>query len=473
MTIVYNLFYTLAKVLAKLFFRYRVQHPERIPEEGGLILAVNHQSYFDPPLAGIACRRAVHYLARKSLLKWPFFGPLFPGMNVIPVDRGGNDMSALKIVIRKIRGGDGVVLFPEGTRSIDGRLQPAQPGIGLVIAKTGARVLPMRIFGSYEAFPKGGGKLHLHPITVVVGEPITFSPAELLPATRETYQRLGDRLPNTLSLLSWMKFESPKDPPAAFLKTLDQLSIDAILAHRIYSGRERDIWSESTFYDWKPPVSENILRNNGGFTLARLDLKQDGDNWRVLKQELIPMTANTAEADPSLTDRIAQFRKPIEDADKPLGELAEPIPAEAILTGYLAAIAAIPGTDIAAYSRQSIRSDWPEGMLTASRVFNSLPWTTSIVQMTLTPAQLEKLGSLAGIVYLRRKDLPADQAAFVVTTSRFFASLLAEELRMPASEMRATPHKSEFDYFVDALSQAPKPLSFSVPEGWQFVDPRK
>ncbi len=194
MTFVYNVFYTLAKWIAQLFFGYRVIHPERLPEEGGLILAVNHQSYFDPPLAGICSRRGVYYLARKSLLEWPFFGPLFPAMNVIPVDRDGNDMSALKIIIRKIRGGDGVVLFPEGTRSPDGRLQKAQPGIGLVIAKTLAPVVPMRIFGSHEAFGKGSKLPRLVPITVVIGEPIHFTAADTTPATRETYQHLSERV---------------------------------------------------------------------------------------------------------------------------------------------------------------------------------------------------------------------------------------------------------------------------------------
>lgn len=201
MTIVYNIFYTLAKWLARLFFDFRVIHPERIPEEGGVILASNHQSYFDPPLVGICSHRGVHYLARKTLLKWPFFGPLFPAMNVIPVDRDGNDMAALKTVIRKIRDGEGVVLFPEGTRTRDGNLQPAQAGVGLVIAKTGAPVVPMRIFGAYEAFPRGAKGIHLHPIRVVVGKPIHFSREETANADRETYRKLGQRVMDEIAAL--------------------------------------------------------------------------------------------------------------------------------------------------------------------------------------------------------------------------------------------------------------------------------
>src|SRR5215510_7140299 len=145
MSLVYNIFYNLAKLIARCFFSMRVVHAERMIEEGPLILAVNHSSYFDPPLAGICSRRAVYYLARKNLLEWPVLGPL----------------------------------FPEGTRSKDGNLQPARAGIGLVISKTLAPVMPMRIFGAYQAFPKGSRSLRLTKITVVIGEPLRFSPEEV------------------------------------------------------------------------------------------------------------------------------------------------------------------------------------------------------------------------------------------------------------------------------------------------------
>lgn len=201
MSLIYNIFYTLAKLLARTLFSMRVVHPERMIESGPLILAVNHASYFDPPLAGICSKRAVHFLARKSLMDWPVFGVLFPAMNVIPVERDGNDMSALRAVIRKIKEGHGVVLFPEGTRSLDGQLGRARGGIGLVIAKTGAPVLPMRIFGSFEAFPRNAALPHLKPITVVVGEPIRFSDADLAGGGREAYQHLSNRVMEAIAAL--------------------------------------------------------------------------------------------------------------------------------------------------------------------------------------------------------------------------------------------------------------------------------
>ena len=199
MTFTYSFCATLCRIVARLFFRFRVIHRERILEEGPVIIASNHQSYFDPPLVGICSKRAVYALARKTLFNLPLLGPLLPHINVIPVDRDGNDMSALKTIIRLVRAGNGVMLFPEGTRSPDGNLQRGKPGVGLIIAKTRAQVQPMRIFGAHEACPKGSNRIHLTPITIVVGEPISFTQEDLDSKNyggdeRALYQALSDRV---------------------------------------------------------------------------------------------------------------------------------------------------------------------------------------------------------------------------------------------------------------------------------------
>ncbi len=193
--------YTLAKLVSRVFFRFRVLHRERLIEEGPVLLAMNHQSYLDPPFAGSACKRDIYFLARKTLLKNNLFGWLLPKLNVIPVDQEGGDRSALKALIKLLRAGHCALVFPEGSRTLDGNLQPALPGVGFVIAKTLAPVVPMRIFGAHEALPRGGGKLHLHPITIVIGEPIRFSEADLEPAGKEMYQRLSDRVMNAIAAL--------------------------------------------------------------------------------------------------------------------------------------------------------------------------------------------------------------------------------------------------------------------------------
>jgi 1-acyl-sn-glycerol-3-phosphate acyltransferase len=200
MGLVYKIGWNTSRLVAKAFFSFKAVHTERIPQDGPLILAMNHQSYLDPPLAGICCQREIYYLARKSLLKWPILGPLFPKMNVIPVDQERADMSALKAIIKLVRAGEGTVIFPEGSRSPDGSLQPAQPGLGMVIAKTLAPVVPMRIFGAHEAFPRGG-KPRRHPITLVAGEVMRFSEADIAGPPRETYQRLSDQVMQRIAAL--------------------------------------------------------------------------------------------------------------------------------------------------------------------------------------------------------------------------------------------------------------------------------
>ena len=193
--------YNLSRFLATVFFRFRVIHSERVIQEGPVILAMNHESYLDPPLAGISCRRAIYFLARKTLLDLPVLGPILPKLNVIPVDQEGNDRSALKALIRALKANQGVLVFPEGSRTLDGNLQPGLPGVGLVIAKTLAPVVPMRIFGAHRALPRGGSKIRLTPITIVVGEPLRFTAAEVAGNGREVYPRLSQRVMDAIAAL--------------------------------------------------------------------------------------------------------------------------------------------------------------------------------------------------------------------------------------------------------------------------------
>ena len=170
-------------------------------QSGPVILAMNHQSYLDPPLAGVTSDRAVYFLARRTLLDVPLLGWLLPKLNVIPVNQEGIDRSALKSLIRVLKGGNAALVFPEGSRTVDGGLQPAEPGLGLVIAKTLAPVVPMRIFGAHEALPRGGGGLHFVPITIVIGEPIFFTAADLNPPGKDLYKRLSQRVMDAIAAL--------------------------------------------------------------------------------------------------------------------------------------------------------------------------------------------------------------------------------------------------------------------------------
>jgi 1-acyl-sn-glycerol-3-phosphate acyltransferase len=110
------------------------------------------------------------------------------------------DRSALKTLIQTIKAGNGALVFPEGSRTPDGHLHPGLPGVGLVIAKTLAPVVPMRIFGAYEAWPIGG-KIRPHPITLVVGDPIHFTTADLGETGKDAYTRLSQRVMDAIAAL--------------------------------------------------------------------------------------------------------------------------------------------------------------------------------------------------------------------------------------------------------------------------------
>jgi 1-acyl-sn-glycerol-3-phosphate acyltransferase len=197
----YWLGYHLSRLLAKLFFGFRIIHRERVIQTGPVILATNHQSFFDPPLAGNAADRAIYFLAKKSLMDAPILGWLLPKLNVIPVNLEGGDRSALKALIRVLSAGECALVFPEGTRTPDGNLQPTEPGLGLVIAKTRAAVVPMRIFGAFDAWPIGG-KIRLGPkITVVVGQPIHFTDSDFEGTGRDLYGRLSQRVMDAIAAI--------------------------------------------------------------------------------------------------------------------------------------------------------------------------------------------------------------------------------------------------------------------------------
>ena len=201
MNFYYWLGYHGSRLLARLFFRFRILHRERVIQTGPVIVAMNHQSFLDPPLAGNACDRAIYFLAKRSLMNAPVLGWLLPKLNVIPVDLEGNDRSALKALIRILRAGECALVFPEGSRTPDGNLQAAEPGVGLVIAKTGAPVVPMRIFGAFDAWPIGGQLGLWRKITIVVGEPLYFSPADLESRDKDRYRRLGQRVMDAIAQL--------------------------------------------------------------------------------------------------------------------------------------------------------------------------------------------------------------------------------------------------------------------------------
>lgn len=200
MKTIYWFCYTLWKLCFVCFFSYRVVGKEKLVTDGPVLIASNHESYLDPPLVGIGYDKAVHYLARKTLFRG-FGAWLYPRLNAVPVDQDRPDMTSLKTIIKLLRQNQQVVVFPEGARTLDGELQPAEAGTGLIVAKSKAVVQPVRIFGARDALPRGSSRMRFCPITLVVGDPITFTPEELKAKGRDEYQKISDKIMEEISKL--------------------------------------------------------------------------------------------------------------------------------------------------------------------------------------------------------------------------------------------------------------------------------
>ena len=165
---------TLFLLCFKIFFRVRVFGRKNIPRGGAVLFIANHQSFFDPILCGITVSRQLHYLARNTLFDNWLMNWLLHSVNVIPVRRGEADLGAMKKVIGKLKDGYGVCLFPEATRSSDGKIRAFKPGFGLLCRRSGASVVPVVIDGAFECWPKHQKLFSIgRKISVSYGESIT------------------------------------------------------------------------------------------------------------------------------------------------------------------------------------------------------------------------------------------------------------------------------------------------------------
>ena len=187
--------HALLRIAYGTFFRGEITGLENLPARGGYVVASNHASLIDPPIVGLYVPRQVAFFARKTLWKPGLASWWLDGVGTIPVDRdGGADVTAIKRVLQTLKNDKVIILFPEGTRSADGKLQTPKPGIGLIACRTGVPVVPARVFGSFEAFGRGG-KLRLGtPVSVTYGRPLQPEDYDRPADGKERYQRAAERI---------------------------------------------------------------------------------------------------------------------------------------------------------------------------------------------------------------------------------------------------------------------------------------
>lgn len=208
MSFSYRAFRVLFRLLYAVVFRWRVEHRERVPATGPVILAANHASFLDPPLICAANDRLVVSLARDTLFKNPVAGAILRSWHVVPVDRDGGGATGLRTIMERLKAGNAILLFPEGTRTRDGRLQPARAGLGLTIIKSDAPVVPVRLLGTYQAFGRHHKLPRPHQVCVLFGEPMRFAAlreeARTAPKPRlkAVYQEVSDAVMGAIAGLA-------------------------------------------------------------------------------------------------------------------------------------------------------------------------------------------------------------------------------------------------------------------------------
>jgi 1-acyl-sn-glycerol-3-phosphate acyltransferase len=176
----YELLYYPVAAFFLFFFSLRVKGRRNVPPTGGLLVLANHQSFLDPPLVGVAVRRRLRYLARKTLFRPRLFAWLIRSLGAIPIDQEVGT-EGIKAALHLLHEGKAVLVFPEGRRTPDGRMQPLKPGVVILIRRARVPVLPVGIAGAFDAFPIHARLPRLAPLfapprpgtlAVVIGEPI-------------------------------------------------------------------------------------------------------------------------------------------------------------------------------------------------------------------------------------------------------------------------------------------------------------
>jgi 1-acyl-sn-glycerol-3-phosphate acyltransferase len=180
--------------LLRLLFRPRVTGLEHIPAEGGAILAANHVSFLDPLLLPLVVpRRRVMFLAKVKYIDKPLLHWFLRSVGVIPVATD-DPAGAVAAGVRAVRDGRLVGIFPEGTRSPDGRLRQGKTGVARIAIQAGVPVIPAGITGTDLAFPRGAWLPRPRSVRISFGPPIRFPASQDLPAPQDA--------------------PAPRDPPA-------------------------------------------------------------------------------------------------------------------------------------------------------------------------------------------------------------------------------------------------------------------
>jgi 1-acyl-sn-glycerol-3-phosphate acyltransferase len=175
-----------------LFGKLESHGYENIPRQGGALILCNHVSYFDPFIVGSAANRELHFMARHDSFDMPVIGKLIAAHNAYPVKRGTADRAALRRTISLLKSGNVVLIFPEGTRSVDGTLGKPHGGVSFIAHNADVPAIPAYLKGTI--LPRNAKWIYPAQLTVTFGTPIDFTEVRQIEDKRELYRRMGEQI---------------------------------------------------------------------------------------------------------------------------------------------------------------------------------------------------------------------------------------------------------------------------------------
>ena len=209
---VYAFVHFAARTFFDLYGSWEIVGHENIPTHGPVIVAPNHVSYLDPPLVGAAIKRPCAFMARHDLWHNRILNWLLPHLQAFPVHRGQPDRTAMRRALDELARGQVLIMFPEGTRSEDGRLQKGEAGVALIVQKSQAPVVPCAVIGSEKMMTPGRSGIRRAKLKVVFGQPMTFTESqtrdEIIGSIMRAIARMLAENGREESAADWLRTES-------------------------------------------------------------------------------------------------------------------------------------------------------------------------------------------------------------------------------------------------------------------------
>ncbi len=181
-----------------ILLQIRCGDRQLLPAEGAAIVCSNHQSFLDPFYVGLACERRVNFLARESLFRWKPFARVLEWYDTIPIQREGFGLSGMRETLRRLRRGELMMIYPEGTRTSDGQLGPLKPGICTLARRARVPLVPVAIAGGFEVWPRHRRLPRWGRVAIQFGRPIAVAQMQQM-SDEELLAELRQRMEGCLS----------------------------------------------------------------------------------------------------------------------------------------------------------------------------------------------------------------------------------------------------------------------------------